>query len=81
MEGISVKLTSSAMYDETSSMVDAVETVYNVGRFKQSLQNSQFGSSSQIVVPNQSLMSTWMLYLRLPPIAPADNVILPRGWG
>lgn len=76
-----VKLVTSAYYDITSAMVDSVEVTYWSGRYFQSLSTARFGSGAKVTIPNQSLMSVTMLHLVLPPIAPADNVALCKGWG
>lgn len=75
------QLATSDYYDESSCKVTAIETTYNYGRFTQGLQSLAFNSSSQLILPNQSLTGPWWLHLKLPVIPAGSNVILPRGWG
>lgn len=69
----------SVYYTAANTTVELAETTYVSGRYNANLSSLDFGSGSQIVIPNQSLMSSVWLHLELPPI-PA-NTCLPRGWG
>lgn len=66
-------------YSALNSTVSLVEASWNYGRTNFSLQSLQFGSTSQIFIPNNSLLSDVYLVLELGNL-PANSA-LPRGWG
>lgn len=66
-------------YSALNTTVALSEVTYNQGRLSVSLSQTQFGSQSQVIVPNSSLLSTCYLHLELPDVA--VNQTLCRGWG
>ncbi len=70
---------SDAYYSKFNTQVDLAEITWNYGRFTNTLSNSNFGSNTQIIIPNSSLLSTCYLHLELPPIIAEQTIC--RGWG
>lgn len=66
-------------YSALNTTVELSEVTWNTGRFKFSLTSAQFGATSQIIIPNSSLISEIYLQIVLP-VLKADTC-LPRGWG
>lgn len=66
-------------YSQLNSTVELAEATYNLGRFTTSLSQLTFGSTSQVIIPNSSLLQGVYLYLQAPPVA--ANQTLPLGWG
>ena len=66
-------------YTNLNTTVEQVEATYNLGRFKQSLSNVQFGGQALVVVPNSSFLGKMYLHLTLP--ATVANQTICRGWG
>jgi hypothetical protein len=66
-------------YSRYNSTVQLVECTYNLGRFTQSLNNTSFGATSNVNIPNGSFLGQTYLRLVLPALPP--NVCLTRGWG
>lgn len=69
---------NSIYYSAVNTVVDSSEVTYNTGRLSVSLSQTNFGSQSQIIVPNSSLLSEVYLHLELPAIV--GNQTLCRGW-
>lgn len=67
-------------YSALNTTVELSEATYNSGRLSISLGQLQFGSQSQVVIPNSSLLQAVYLHLELPDIA-ATNQTICRGWG
>jgi len=72
-------LLNDIYYSALNTTVSEAEVTYNTGRLTISLSQLSFGSQSQIIIPNSSLLSTLYLHLQLPQLT--ANVMLPRGWG
>jgi hypothetical protein len=72
-----IKLTD-CYYTAINSQVDSAEVTYNLGRYNVSLSQLAFGGTSQLIIPNGSLLSNCYLHLVLPPILP--NQTLSKGW-
>jgi hypothetical protein len=66
-------------YSAMNTTVALSEVTYNTGRLAVSLSQTQFGSQSQVLIPNSSLLAQCYLHLELPPLV-ADQAIC-RGWG
>lgn len=66
-------------YSQINSTVELSEATYNLGRFTTSLSQLSFGSTSQVIIPNSSLVTGVYLYLQAPPVV--ANQTLPLGWG
>lgn len=66
-------------YTQLNTTVEQAEVTYNIGRFKQALNSTNFGGQALIVVPNSSLVSDMYLHLELPALV-ADQSLC-RGWG
>lgn len=66
-------------YSQLNSVVELAEATYNLGRFTTSLSQLTYGSSSQVIIPNSSLIQGVYLYLQAPPVV--ANQTLPLGWG
>jgi hypothetical protein len=66
-------------YSALNSSVQLAEVNYNIGRFTVSLNNLSFNGFTQVLIPNQSLVSTVYLSLTLPPIL--SNQTICKGWG
>lgn len=66
-------------YSRYNSTVQLVECTYNLGRFSQSLNNTSFGATSNVNIPNGSFIGQTYLRLVLPALP--GNVCLTRGWG
>ncbi len=70
-------------YSVLNTTVEASEVVYNLGRFSSDLTSGLFGSQSQVVIPNSSILGNIYLHVELGTIAvpavPVNNT-LPRGW-
>lgn len=66
-------------YSHMNSSASLVECTYSYARYTQSLSSLTFGSSSNIVVPNESFLGETWLHMRLPPLV--GNQTLCRGWG
>jgi len=66
-------------YSMMNTTLSLAEVTYNTGRFTQSLGSKTFGSTSQVVIPNDQLVSSMYLHLRLDNLG--ANIQLPRGWG
>lgn len=66
-------------YSQINSTVELAEATYNLGRFTTSLSQLTFGSTSQVIIPNSSLVTGVYLFLEAPPVV--DNQTLPLGWG
>lgn len=70
---------SDCYYTGINSTVDAAEITFNLGRFNVSLNSLAMGGTSQLNIPNGSLLSNCYLHLVLPPIV--ANQTICRGWG
>lgn len=70
---------SDVYYSKYNTQVDLAEVTWNTGRYTSTLNNSNFGSNTQVIIPNSSLLSTMYLHLELPDVV-ADQTIC-RGWG
>ena len=74
-------------YSSLNSSVELSECTFNNGRLQISLSNNTFGSQSQVIIPNQSLLGATYLHLELPAIpnvmgvGNANQVNICRGWG
>lgn len=66
-------------YSALNTTVSLSEVTFNQGRLAVSLSQTQFGSQSQVLIPNSSLLSTVTLHLELPDVG--VNETLCRGWG
>lgn len=66
-------------YSSANTTVELAEATYNNGRLFISLNQHNFGSQSQVVIPNSSLLNEVYLHLQLEKIVP--NQTLTRGWG
>lgn len=66
-------------YSQINSTVELSECTYNLGRFTTSLSQLTFGSTSQVIIPNSSLVSGVFLFLEASPVV--ANQTLPLGWG
>lgn len=66
-------------YSALNTTVSLSEVTFNQGRLAVSLSQTQFGSQSQVLIPNSSLLSTVSLHLELPDVQ--ANETLCRGWG
>ena len=67
-------------YSSSDTTVSDVECTFDTGRYTVNLTSPSFGGQSQIIIPNDALVSTIYLHLRLPAVTQA-NTQLPRGWG
>lgn len=65
-------------YDQSESTVSEVESNTVIGRFEQSLTSLAFGSSSQIIIPNQDFINQCILVVTLPDLT-ADQTLC-HGW-
>lgn len=74
-EGVSK---NNIYYDVAETRVQNVECQYDVGKWSVSLNSLSFGSTSQILIPNQNIVSQTFITFELPPV-PAD-VTLCEGW-
>jgi hypothetical protein len=68
-------------YSRINTVQSLAEVTYNTGRYQQSLSSFNFGSTSTIIIPNGSLLSTFYLHLEILPTVTDPNVSFPRGWG
>lgn len=59
---------------------DIAENTWNWGRLILTLSSTNFGGSSQVVIPNSSFVGYVILNLQLQ-LTSATNVVLNRGWG
>lgn len=66
-------------YSQINSTVEMSECTYNMGRFTTSLSQLTFGSTSQVIIPNSSLVNGVYIFLEAPPVI--VNQTLPLGWG
>lgn len=66
-------------YDNKQIVVQDSEVSTHIGRYSQSLTALSFGSTSQIVIPNQDICHEVFIHLELPNIV--ANQTLARGWG
>ena len=66
-------------YTQLNTTVEQAEVTYNVGRFSQALNSTNFGGQALVVIPNSSLLSDMYLHLELPPLL--ANQAICRGWG
>ncbi len=66
-------------YSTSDTTVSSVESNTVIGRFSQSLTSLAFGSSSQIIIPNQDFIHQVFLTMRLPDLT--ANQSLTAGWG
>ncbi len=73
------KIDNTLYYSALNTTVQVSEITWTSGRFSQSLQSLNFGSTSTITIPNGSFLQNVMLHLELPPL-PA-NISIGRGWG
>jgi hypothetical protein len=64
-------------YDESSSTVQTVEVDSVVGRYTSSL-NLQFGSTSQVTIPNSNFIDQCFLHIELPAVVGTQT--LCAGW-
>ena len=69
---------SELYYDTKELVVSDVEVNTTIGRFNQSLTSLQFGSTSQIIIPNDSFVYECFLHMVLPAVI--ANQTLPTGW-
>lgn len=65
-------------YTPQDIQVSKTEMSCYVGRYNQSISSLNFGSTSQIVIPNQDMVYECYLHVKLPPTI--ANQVLPRGW-
>lgn len=70
--------TTDLYFSSTNSQKEIIPSTTYVGRYTQSLQSSTWGSSSQVVVPSNGLVS--QVYMRLRLRLPALGVV-SSGWG
>jgi len=68
---------NSLYYDETSSTVQTVENDVVCGRYTSSL-NLQFGSTSQVTIPNSNFIDQCFLHIELPAVVGTQT--LCAGW-
>jgi hypothetical protein len=66
-------------YSAMNTTVALSEVTYNTGRLAVSLSQTQFGSQSQVLIPNSSLLAQCYLHLELPQLL--ANQYICRGWG
>ena len=66
-------------YSFLNSSVELAETTFNTGRLTIGLSQLNFGGYAQVLIPNNSLLSTIYLHLTLPAIV--ANQTLCKGWG
>lgn len=69
---------NSLYYSTSDTTVSSVEANTVIGRFEQSLTSLAFGSSSQIIIPNQDFIHQVFLTVRLPDLT--ANQTLCHGW-
>lgn len=65
-------------YSAADSVVDQSEITYSTGRYQYALQGAQFGSSSQIIIPNSSFVGELYLHAELPDLV--ANLAVGKGW-
>jgi hypothetical protein len=74
-------------YSSMNSSVELSECTFNNGRLQISLSSTQYGSQSQVIIPNQSLLGQTYLHLVAQPIPPSsgnagiNTLNICRGWG
>jgi hypothetical protein len=66
-------------YSALNTTVSLSEVTFNSGRLAVSLSQTSFGSQSQVLVPNSSLLGHCYLHLEVPDVV-ADQTLC-RGWG
>lgn len=66
-------------YNKMNTLVEMTEVTYNHGRLNVALSSITFGGQSQVIIPNNNLLSDTYLHLELPDLV-ADQSIC-RGWG
>ena len=69
---------SDIYYTKDNTEVDAIEATYYDGRFQIDLTNRAFGGGGAVNIPNQMLVGTTYLQVRLPVLV--ANQAIPRGW-
>lgn len=79
-------LKTDAYFTEQDSTVHLTELTSNLGRYVSSLTSSQFGATSQVIVPNNDILGETYLHLTLPSnpgvgTSAAANYLAPQGWG
>ncbi|WP_395065082.1 hypothetical protein [Flavobacterium sp.] len=79
-------LKTDAYFTEQDSTVHLTELTSNLGRYVSSLTSSQFGATSQVIVPNNDILGETYLHLTLPTnpgvgTTTAANYLAPLGWG
>lgn len=68
----------SVYYTNASTEVQLVEIDFTNGKYTQSLNSLNFGSVSNIIIPNDNLITDIYLHMRLPDIV--ANQSISRGW-
>lgn len=71
-------LVDSVYYTNRSTEVQLCEIDYTTGKYTQSLNSLNFGSVSNIVIPNDNLVSDVYLSVRLPDLV--ENQAISKGW-
>ncbi len=66
-------------YNRLNSTVSLAENTWYMGRLRVALNNKSFNSVSQVLIPNNSLISDVVLHLTLKPLL--ANQAVNRGWG
>lgn len=66
-------------YNKMNTIVEMSEVTYNHGRLSIALSTRSFGSQSQVIIPNNNLLSDTYLHLELADLV-ADQTIC-RAWG
>jgi hypothetical protein len=70
---------ANLLYYETSDVkISSIEFSNRVGRYIRSLNSLQFGSHSDISIPNFDFLSSTYLQVELPPLK--ANITVPDGW-
>lgn len=70
---------NSLYYSRLNSTIELVESVSQIGRFRQELTSKSFNSSANVQIPNGSFLGQTYLHLELPNTV--ANQTLCRGWG
>lgn len=72
------EIVNDVYYNRSQVVVQDCEVSTTLGRFTQSLTSLQFGSTSQITIPNQDIIHEVYLHIKLPALV--ANQTLPRGF-
>lgn len=59
-------LKTDAYFTEADSTVHLTELTSNLGRYVSSLSSNQFGSTAQVIIPNNDILGETYLHLQLP---------------